>query len=110
MPGGQPVGQKMSPSVPGTPLPPEHSMAGLDDATYLEVMEHDVLAVQSAIQGRQASGCALPAAPSAATRIFTERELAERRELPEAERARGDELIGASGAKRRDRFPAPWEL
>ena len=38
-------------------------------------------------------------------------ELAERRELPEAERARGDELIGASGAKRRaNRFPAPWQL
>ena len=87
-----PVGQK--PVAPEVVQPrvsvPEHSLSGLDDAAYLEVMEQDILAAQAqilsalAIRGApdiRSREAAVPGAPSHATRSFTERDLADRRNL-----------------------------
>ena len=81
------VGQKIPEAAQSIrPAEPEHALTGLDDATYLEVLEHDILAVQSYIASQHGNRRSISSAhatppPSAATHKFSERELRERREL-----------------------------
>ena len=66
-----PVGSAIHP----TQNQPSHTLQHLDDATYLEVMEHDVLAAQAQIAKRSNFASAISTTTHYATTSYSEREL-----------------------------------
>ena len=70
-----PVGKQPA-SAPSRPV--DHCMAGVDESTYLEVMEADILSAQARIE-RMRPSQAIPPSPAAATRHYSSRDLSDER-------------------------------